>query len=104
MIATPVGAACELLHRHGVSVVESTGGSRAECDAVVIDSERGARGGGAPLRAGHRRVALLVADTNWTSDVGRLAGYRRQAHDEAALPVDERLIVRVAFQAPDAGS
>jgi DNA-binding LacI/PurR family transcriptional regulator len=104
VIMTPVGAdACEVLHRHGVSVVEVdrrlAGG---ECDAVVIDNERGARDATAHLlRAGHRRVALLVADTNWTSDVGRLAGYR-QAHDEAGLPVDEPLIVRVAFQAPNA--
>jgi LacI family transcriptional regulator len=104
VIMTPVGAdACELLSRHGVSVVEVdrrlAGG---ECDAVVIDNERGARDATAHLlRAGHRRVALLVADTNWTSDVGRLAGYR-QAHDEAGMRVDERLIVRVAFQAPDA--
>jgi LacI family transcriptional regulator len=101
VIMTPVAAdACELLSRHGVSVVEVdrrlAGG---ECDAVVIDNERGARDATAHLlRAGHRRVALLVAETNWTSDVGRLAGYR-QAHDEAGLPVDERLIVRVAFQA-----
>ena len=104
VIMTPVGAdACELLSRHGVSVVEVDRRlAAAECDAVVIDNERGARDATAHLlRAGHRRVALLVAATNWTSDVGRLAGYR-QAHEEAGLPVDERLIVRVAFQAPDA--
>ena len=104
VIMTPVSAdACELLSRHGVTVVEVDRRlARGECDAVVIDNERGARDATAHLlRAGHRRVALLVADTNWTSDVGRLAGYR-QAHDEAGLKVDERLIVRVAFQAPDA--
>jgi LacI family transcriptional regulator len=68
----------------------------------VIDNERGARDATAHLLAlGHRRVALLVADTNWTSDVGRLHGYR-EAHAQAGVAVDERLVVRIGFHAPDA--
>jgi len=72
------------------------------CDAVVLDNERGAREATAHLLgAGHRRVALLVADTDWTTDAGRLAGYLR-AHADAGIAVEESLILRVAFHAPDA--
>jgi LacI family transcriptional regulator, galactose operon repressor len=104
VIMTPVSdEASQLLARHGTIVVEVDRRlARVSCDAVVIDNERGARDATAHLlAAGHRRVALLVAATNWTSDVGRLNGYS-QAHDEAGVPIDERLIVRVAFHAPDA--
>ena len=71
------------------------------CDAVVIDNERGAKDATRHLlELGHRRVALLVADTDWTTDAGRLAGYRA-AHAEAGVEVDERLIVPIGFHAPD---
>src|SRR5205085_12400425 len=76
--------------------------STVPCDAVVIDNERGARDATAHLlAAGHRRVGLLVADTNWTSDAGRLQGYRK-AHEQAGVPIDEALIVRIGFHAADA--
>jgi LacI family transcriptional regulator len=104
VIMTPVGPeAAELLTRHAIPVVEVDRRlARVPCDAVVIDNERGAREASAHLLdAGHRRVALLVADTDWTSDAGRLRGYLA-AHDAAGVPVDERLIVRVRFHAPDA--
>jgi LacI family transcriptional regulator len=104
VIMTPVGTeASTLLARHGVSVVEVDRRlSKVPCDAVVIDNERGGRDATAHLLvAGHRRVALLVADTSWTSDAGRLQGYR-DAHAAAGIPVDEELIVRVGFHAPDA--
>jgi LacI family transcriptional regulator len=104
VIMTPVAAeASTLLARHGVAVVEVDRRlASVACDAVVIDNERG--GGDATahlLVAGHRRVGLLVADTRWTSDAGRLQGYR-DAHAAAGIPVDEELIVRVPFHAPDA--
>jgi LacI family transcriptional regulator len=104
VIMTPVGEeASLLLARHGVGVVEVDRRlSSVPCDAVVIDNERGARDATAHLlAAGHRRVGLLVADTNWTSDAGRLQGYRN-AHEEAGVPVDDALIVRIGFHAPDA--
>jgi LacI family transcriptional regulator len=104
VIMTPVGsAASELLTRQRVSVVEVDRRlARTDCDAVVIDNERGARDATAHLLdAGHRRVALLVVATDWTSDAGRLAGFR-QAHEEAGVTLDERLILRIAVHAPDA--
>jgi LacI family transcriptional regulator, galactose operon repressor len=104
VILTPVAhEASFLLARHGVAVVEVDRRlASVPCDAVVIDNERGARDATAHLLAlGHRRVGLLVADTNWTSDAGRLQGYRL-AHSEGGTAVDEDLIVRIGFHAPDA--
>jgi LacI family transcriptional regulator len=103
VIMTPVGEdASRVLLRHGVGVVEVDRRlASSPCDAVVIDNERGARDATAHLLVnGHRRVGLLVADTNWTSDAGRLQGYR-DAHAQAGVPVDEQLIVRIGFHAPD---
>lgn len=104
VIMTPVGSeATELLVGHGIAVVEVDRRlATVPCDAVVIDNERGARDATAHLLAlGHERVGLLVADTDWTSDVGRLTGYL-DAHDEAGVAIDDRLVVRVPFHAPDA--
>jgi LacI family transcriptional regulator len=104
VIMTPVGEeASLLLARHGVAVVEVDRRlASVPCDAVVIDNERGARDAvGHLLDLGHRRVGLLVADTNWTSDAGRLRGYR-DAHADAGVPIDDGLIVRIGFHAADA--
>jgi DNA-binding LacI/PurR family transcriptional regulator len=100
---TPVGGeASRLLLRHGVGVVEVDRRSNgSQCDAVVIDNVRGARDATAHLLVnGHRRIGLLVADTSWTSDAGRLQGYR-DAHAQAGITVDEALVVRIGFHAPD---
>jgi LacI family transcriptional regulator len=104
VIMTPVGYdAATLLARHGVHVVEVDRQlARTPCDAVVLDNELGAVQATAHLlEQGHRRVGLLVAKTDWTSDAGRLRGYRT-AHEAAGVPVDERLIVPIGFHAPDA--
>jgi LacI family transcriptional regulator len=106
VILTPVGReASTLLERNGVVVVEVDRQLAAvPCDAVVIDNERGAREATSHLIAlGHRRIGLLVVDTEWTSDAGRLKGYR-DAHADAGLPLDERLIVRIAPHAGDTDS
>jgi LacI family transcriptional regulator len=104
VIMTPVGnEAAALLARQGVAVVEVDRQLAGDaCDAVVIDNEGGARLATEHLlEAGHRRIGLLVVETDWTSDAGRLRGYRL-AHEAAGLPVDESLIVRIAVHAPDA--
>lgn len=104
VILTPAdSAAAGLLAGHGLSVVEVDRRlADVPCDAVVIDNERGAKEATLHLLAqGHRRIALLVADTDWTSDVGRLQGYVA-GHDEAGVPVDESLILPLGFHAPDA--
>jgi LacI family transcriptional regulator len=104
VIMTPVGRdASALLARHGVPVVEVDRRlARQRCDSVVIDNERGAREATKHLLdAGHRRIALLVAATSWTSDAGRLKGFR-QAHQRAGVRVDDDLILRVPFHDPNA--
>ena len=104
VILTPAdAAAARLLARHGLTVVEVDRRlADVPCDGVVIDNERGAKEATLHLLAqGHRRIALLVADTDWTSDAGRLQGYVA-GHDELGVPVDERLILPLGFHAPDA--
>jgi LacI family transcriptional regulator len=104
VIITPADrGAAALLSRNGVDVVEVDRQlADVECDAVVLDNERGGREATAHLlELGHRRVALLMAETDWTSDAGRLQGYLA-AHDEAGVPVDEKLILALRFHAPDA--
>ena len=104
VIITPADrAATALLSRSGVDVVEVDRRlADVPCDAVVLDNERGGQDATRHLlELGHRRIALLVADTDWTTDAGRLAGYVL-AHDEANVRLDERLILPIAFHAPDA--
>lgn len=103
VILTPATKdASALLLRHRIPVVEvdrQLAGD--ECDAVVVDNARGARDATAHLLAlGHRRIGLLVVDTEWTSDAGRLHGYA-EAHEAAGVPVDRQLIVRVSPGAQD---
>ncbi|MBA3427316.1 MAG: LacI family DNA-binding transcriptional regulator [Actinobacteria bacterium] len=104
VIITPAdSAAAALLARHGVDVVEVDRRlADVACDAVVIDNERGGRDATAHLLAlGHRRIALLVAETDWTSDAGRRQGYRA-AHEDAGVTVDHGLILPIRFHASDA--
>jgi LacI family transcriptional regulator len=103
VILTPAGSeAAALLARHGVAVVEVDRRlAEVACDAVVIDNERGALAATSHLLSlGHERVALLVAETDWTTDAGRLRGYLA-AHEAAGLRVDDRLIVAVQTHARD---
>jgi LacI family transcriptional regulator, galactose operon repressor len=104
VIMTPVAPeAAELLAAQGIAVVEVDRlVARVPCDAVVLDNEGGARVATAHLLGlGHRRIGLLVAKTNWTSDAGRLDGYLT-AHADARVRVDEDLILEIEFHAVDA--
>jgi len=104
VIMTPAsGALAELLASRGVPVVEADRRlATGSCDAVVIDNERGAREAVSHLlELGHTRIALLVARTTWTTDAGRLEGYRA-ALAAAGIRVDRRLVVKIATHAADA--
>jgi LacI family transcriptional regulator len=97
VIMTPASrATAELLSARGVPVVEADRRlATASCDAVVIDNERGACDAVKHLLAlGHERVALLVARTAFTTDAGRLEGYRA-ALAEADIKVDRRLVLKI---------
>jgi LacI family transcriptional regulator len=98
VIITPVGRqATALLRLQGVAVVEVDRQlTPGECDAVVLDNARAASDAMAHLLAlGHERIGLLTVDTEWTSDAGRLQGYRA-ALRQAGLPFDPALLVKVA--------
>lgn len=103
VIMTPASrAAADLLVGRGLAVVEVDRQLATSCDAVVIDNERGAHQAVRHLlERGHTRIALLVARTTWTTDAGRLEGYRA-AHAEAGVPVDRKLVLKVATHDADA--
>src|SRR3954449_9609517 len=97
VIMTPASSAtADLLAKRGVPVVEVDRRlAPATCDAVVIDNERGACDAVKHLLdLGHERITLLVARTDWTTDAGRLAGYR-SALAEAGLKVNRKLILEI---------
>jgi LacI family transcriptional regulator len=103
VIMTPVGTeATRLLHAHGTAVVEVDRQLAAvPCDGVVIDNERGGREATMHLVGlGHRRIALLGVQTDWTSDAGRLKGYRTALRN-ARIPFDRRLVATIPVHAPD---
>jgi LacI family transcriptional regulator len=105
VIMTPASrTAADLLVARGLGVVEVDRRMSTSCDAVVIDNERGAREAVAHLlELGHTRIALLVARTTWTTDAGRLDGYR-MAHADAGVRVDRRLVLKLATHAADGPS
>jgi LacI family transcriptional regulator len=102
VILTPVGhEATSFLVRRGVAVVEVDRRiANVACDAVLVDNVRGARAAVEHLLGlGHRRIALLGVATEWTSDAGRLEGYRL-ALTAAGIPFDERLVLQLPFHDP----
>jgi LacI family transcriptional regulator len=102
VIMTPVGAeASRLLQSHGIAVVEVDRQLAPNCDGVVIDNERGGREATMHLVGlGHKRIALLGVDTQWTTDAGRLKGYRT-ALKNAGITFDKKLVASIPLRAPD---
>jgi len=103
VIMTPASnTAADLLAARGTPVVEVDRRlATSSCDAVVIDNERGARDAvDHLLQLGHERIGLLMAKTTWTTDAGRLQGYRA-ALATAGVKIDRRLIVKIATHAAD---
>jgi LacI family transcriptional regulator len=103
VIMTPASnTAADLLVSRGLPVVEVDRRlANGSCDAVVIDNEQGAREAvGHLLGLGHRRIGMLMAKTTWTTDAGRLEGYRA-ACARAGLKIERRLVVKIATHAAD---
>ncbi|WP_158867099.1 LacI family DNA-binding transcriptional regulator [Leifsonia sp. AG29] len=95
VVVTPVSSAVsEYLVSQYVPVVEADRQFSAElCDAVIVDNAGVARRTVDHLiDLGHRRIALLVAETTWTTGVERAAGYRA-ALQQRGLPADPDLFV-----------
>lgn len=100
VILIPVSrsSGADQLHRAHLAVVQvdrvmSHGGS----DAVLLENEVGAFQATSHLiELGHRRIAMLVGETAWTTGRERLTGYRR-ALEEHGLRHDERIVVLTSF-------
>ncbi|WP_156252861.1 LacI family DNA-binding transcriptional regulator [Pseudactinotalea terrae] len=88
VVGTPVSATLsEYLGRHRIPLVEADRRfSEASVSAVVVDNRAAARATTEHLLAlGHRRIALLLDETAWTTGRERAAGYadalRAAGHD-----------------------
>lgn len=99
VVVTPLSAraAQYLLHQH-IPVVEVDRQFAAEtCDAVVVDN----RGAASKLtehllKLGHRRIALLVDETYWTTGRERVKGYE-EALADAGIALDPALKVSAGW-------
>jgi LacI family transcriptional regulator len=95
VVATPVSAAAtRFLLRQRIPVVEvDRRFSDGDCDAVVIDNRGSARSVTRHLiEQGHRRIALLIDEDDWTTGRERREGYV-DALEAAGLPHDGDLVV-----------
>ena len=104
VIVTPLsGAVSTYLLRQHIPVVEvDRQFSPGECDAVVIDNASVARRMTDHLIAlGHRRIALLIDETDWTTGGERFAGYQRSL-EESGIATDPALLVTAGWDASHA--
>ncbi|MCU1569705.1 MAG: LacI family transcriptional regulator [Naasia sp.] len=95
VVATPVSAeATSFLLRQRVPVVEvDRRFSDGACDAVVVDNRGAARAGTRHLlELGHRRIALLIDEDDWTTGRERREGYA-DALESAGVSHDAALVV-----------
>lgn len=103
VVVTPTSAAVpDYLARHRIPVVEVDRQFASEVnDGVVVDNRAGARSATAHLLGlGHRRIALFIDETDWTTGEGRHRGYR-DAYAAAGVPVDDALVVPVGWDVDD---
>jgi DNA-binding LacI/PurR family transcriptional regulator len=104
VIATPVSAQLSaFLRRIGVPLIEVDRRFDTEStDAVVVDNRAAARDTTARLlAAGHKRIALLIDETEWTTGDERQRGYL-DALAARKIRVDESLIVQAGWDAEEA--
>lgn len=99
VIVTPLTAdASAFLLAQNVPVVEVdrtfSGGAS---DAVLIDNRGAARRMTDHLLSlGHRRIALMVDEMDWTTGADRFLGYEESLR-EYGIPADESLVVRAGW-------
>lgn len=94
VIVTPLSAEVSTyLKRQGVPVVELDHQFAAGlADAVVSDNRAASRRAVEELvLLGHRRIAMLIDDVDWTTGSERLAGYR-EALNAHGLPSSDELV------------
>ncbi|MCM3658267.1 LacI family transcriptional regulator [Agromyces mediolanus] len=106
VIATPVSyQLAPFLSRLGVPLIEVDRRFDPEgTDAVVVDNRSAARDSTAHLlELGHRRVALLIDETEWTTGDERQQGYL-DALGERGVKPDPQLIVHAGWDATAAAA
>jgi LacI family transcriptional regulator len=106
VIVTPVSAVISgYLTRQRMPVVEvDRQFAPSTCDAVVVDNESAARRVTEHLIGqGHRRIALLIDETHWTTGRDRQAGYAAALTD-AGIPADPALVVSSGWSVDGAHS
>ncbi len=104
VIVTPVSAQVSTyLARHHIPVVEvDRQFAPGTCDAVVADNHGAARQVTTELLdLGHRRIALVIDETDWTTGRDRLAGYQA-ALAAAGVALDPRLVVTAGWDVDSA--
>jgi DNA-binding LacI/PurR family transcriptional regulator len=93
----------DYLRRHRIPVVEVDRQFASDLnDAVVVDNRAGARMATEHLlELGHRRIALFIDETDWTTGHGRHAGYEA-ALKAAGAQLDDELVVSAGWDVEDA--
>jgi DNA-binding LacI/PurR family transcriptional regulator len=106
VIGTPVSATLAgVLRRQRIPVVEVDRQFAAgEADGVVIDNRSASRETTTQLiELGHKRIAIFIDETAWTTGHDRLAGYQ-EALADAGISVDDELIVPTGWDVDAATS
>lgn len=104
VVLTPVAdAAAAFLQRQRVPVVE-VDRVFGDVDAVVIDNRHAARATTEHLLSlGHRRIALVIDETDWTTGRDRRTGYA-DALDAAGVVLDPALVLSAGWDADAAAA
>jgi LacI family transcriptional regulator len=101
VIVTPLsGDVSDYLLKQHIPVIEADRQfSAGRCDAVIIDNAGVARRMTDHLiDLGHRRIALFIDETTWTTGGERAAGYNRSLEDSGIAP-DPSLVISTGWDA-----
>ncbi|MDN4613321.1 LacI family DNA-binding transcriptional regulator [Leifsonia sp. F6_8S_P_1B] len=104
VIVTPLsGDVSAYLMRQHIPVIEADRQfSEGHADAVIIDNAGVARRMTDHLiDLGHRRIALFIDETTWTTGGERAAGYRRSL-EESGIEADPALVIAAGWDADGA--
>jgi LacI family transcriptional regulator len=104
VVVTPLsGDVTEYLLRQHIPVIEADRQfSAGRCDAVIIDNAGVARRMTDHLiDLGHRRIALFIDETTWTTGGERAAGYRSSL-EGSGIPADPSLVIATGWDADSA--
>jgi LacI family transcriptional regulator len=104
VIVTPTSPAVpDYLGRHRIPVVEvDRQFTRTVNDGVVVDNRAGARAATEHLlELGHRRIALFIDETEWSTGQDRVSGFH-DAFAAVGVEVDPALVVSAGWDVKDA--